>query len=160
MSEDLLLVFYRNKATGAKDGLILGPSDENSYNVLDKMQNGEIVRCEVSRPRNERHHRLAFKLMKEVYKNQNLYSTFETMYDAFKIATGHFDMFIMPSGEKVIRTRSLAWHMMDQTEFQQWWEKLLEFLTQKVIPSLNRKDLEQHVYEMLGGPTPRDTEKK
>lgn len=150
MSEDVLLGVHKSIAFGAKDGITLHPSDTASYEALSGMQDGEIVRCEISRPRNARHHRLAFALMKEVFKNQTMYSTFENMYDMLKYATGHFDMFVMPGGEKVIRPRSLAWHMMDQTEFQQWWDKFLDVILNKIIPATKRADLEKRIYEMLG----------
>lgn len=157
MSEDVLLsVAHSYAGFGRPDGVTLHPSDTNSYEVLNAMQNGELVRCEISRPRNARHHRLAFALMREVFKNQTMYSTFENMYDMLKYATGHFDMFVMPGGEKVIRPRSLAWHMMDQAEFEQWWDKFLDVILNKILPATKRADLEQRVYEMLGEVTPKD----
>lgn len=159
MSEDVLLTVQKNHAGGVRDAVVLAPSDMNSYDVVSAMTEGEVVRCEISRPRNARHHRLAFALLKEVYKNQQIYSTFENMYDAIKIATGLFDMFVLPGGERVFRTRSLAWHMMDQSEFNEWWDKFLNVILNHIIPATKRADLEQRVYEMLGETTPKDLAK-
>ena len=128
----------------------LVPSDANSAEVLGDLAAGEIVRCKIERPRNAKHHRLAFALMKEVYKNQKLYSTFEIMYDALKVATGHFDLFVLPGGEKVLRPRSLAWHLMDQTEFEHWWSKFLDVILNQILPATNKAALEKHIYDMLG----------
>lgn len=145
VSEDVLLQKW--------DGKLIG-SDSHSEEFLATISNGEVVRCEIVRPRNERHHRLAFALMREVFKNQSMYATFQCFYDAIKMATGCFDTYYVQDFDGVYREtrrmRSLAWHMMDQTEFEEWWNKLLDVILKYILPATARADLEKRVYDMLG----------
>lgn len=132
------------------DGITLHPSDSHSYDVLAAMPDKEVVRCEISRPRNRRHHNLAQALISEIYKNQTMFATRETMVDAIKIAIGHYDAFTNVLGKEVVRPRSIAWHMMDQTEFEEWWHKFLGVILTNILPHANNTELEKHIYHMLG----------
>lgn len=153
MSDDILLQLVRSGFGG--DSTLIA-TDTYAHEVLDGMPNMEIVRCEISRPRNRRHHNLAMGLLRIVFENQMEYATLETMLDHIKIIIGHYDAYTLKDGTKVAKLRSIAWHEMDQAEFEEWWDKFLVVILDSILPGTKRPDLEQRVYEMLGEITPKD----
>ena len=150
MAEDVLL---------AKKGSGLFPTDADSAEALEKIKSGEVVRCEIVRPRNARHHRLAMALLQEVFKHVqdfNTYPSFKIFYDNLKVGVGCCDWYKTPEGHEYAVPRSWAWHMMGQEEFQQNWDVVLKYITTRLLPGVSNADLEKRVYQILGGPWPED----
>lgn len=150
MAEDALLA----KRNGG-----LFPTDVVSDEVIGKIPQGVVVKCEIVRPRNERHHRLAMALLKKVFSTVQDFDTFPTFkifYDHLKVNVGCCDWYTAPDGTRYAIPRSWAWHMMDQAEFQENWDVVMKYVTTVYLPGVDNAVLEQEVYEMLGGPTPQD----
>ena len=164
MAEDVLLIKSKNS---------LIPSDTHSQEAFDRIPDGEVVRCETSRPRNARHHRLAMALLREVVFPQvqdfSTFPDFETFYRQLKIGVGCCEWIEAgadicdQTGHVLIRKGdfypvplSWSWEMMDQTTFQETWDIVVKYITTRLLPAVKNEDLEQRVYEMLGGPTPND----
>lgn len=113
--------------------------------------NGECV-LEGRRPRNLDHHKKFWKLMTVIYQNQEHYASPEQVCTAFKLATGHFDVVRYKVNGHVIdrhETRSISFPKMDQTAFDEFWNKAVHFCVTQVIPGLDRMELEREILELI-----------
>lgn len=142
------------------DTVCLVAADQESAKVLEKMHEGESIHVKGSRQRNPGHHRKAFALLNEVYQSQTYYATLEDMLDDIKISIGHCKKVISLQGG-VVRyiPKSINWGSMDQTTFEQFYDKMVNFIISEIIPLTKSADLERRVYEILGEPGPQQLER-
>ena len=126
----------------------LKAADEASAEALAGIKMGEVVSCQIKRPRNLAHHRLFWALMQKVAENQSHYADAEQVCAAFKIATGHCD-YVQTSHGMVGIPKSISFSKMSQEEFRAFFNKALDYLTTHVIPGLDSKTLEREVNDMI-----------
>lgn len=138
----------------AGNAVYLAASDDHSITILRGLKDGETVRCKINRPRNPRHHRLAWAMIGLIFKNQERFPTEEAMVDAIKYMTGHFDEIELPNGKRFHKLRSLSWEKMDQTQFKQWFDRFVQVTLEHIIPGLNKADFEREIYAMIGEKVP------
>jgi len=125
------------------------PVDEAGEDALKAIPNGEIVKVKWSRPRNLKHHRLYWALMSILWQNQSRYATIEELSDVVKCWTGHCTV-IQGNGREIRIPKSISFAKMDQTEFSQYWDRVVEFAVTRIIPGLDRDDLIREVMSMVG----------
>ena len=128
----------------------LVPWDEQSEAVLAKIPVNEIVMINIKRPRNILHHRKLFALLNLVVSNQEHYQSVEHLLAAIKVEAGHCDTYPMKDGNVAYIPKSINFASMDQTAFDPFWDKAVDFIVTKVIPDMNRADLENEILEIVG----------
>ena len=126
----------------------LQPADDAAVKFVGRLKLHELVAVEAKQPRNLAHHRKFWKLMEIVAHNQQHYKSAEEVCAAFKVAVGHCD-FVQTKHGLVGIPRSISFASMDQTEFDAFYSKAVEYLTTEVIPGLNKDALRRGVEEML-----------
>jgi hypothetical protein len=83
----------------------------------------------IRRPRNPKHHRLAFAVMKKVVDNCDLWPSVEILLDDLKLATGHAELRINAfTGERQFKAKSINFAAMSQDEFRPWFDKVIDKL--------------------------------
>ena len=127
--------------------------------VLYKIQDGEVLHIKMTRPRNVKHHRKAFGLLNAVFMSQTAYSTLEDMLDDIKIALGHCRVFKGIDGSDRVVPLSISFSSMDQHSFNEFYDRMVDFILTKILPMTDRADLEQQVYNILGEAGPQQLEK-
>lgn len=135
--------FFRRVLNG------LRPDDSEAEEALRGIGKDEIVGLVIRRPRNPRHHRLFFALLKIVFENQERYRSEAELLAAIKIATGHCVPITLTSGEKAFIPSSISFGAMDQSAFEAFWEKVCTLVCTKIIPNLKREDLEAELLTMV-----------
>lgn len=133
-----------------REGTRLAAKDSISADMIAELKNGECYVCTIRRPRNPRHHRLAWGLFDLVFRNQTTYATTQELVAAIKIATGHFDTGRTVDGLPWVQPKSIRYASMDQQSFNEWWNKALDVIITKILPAVDKVDLEQQVMEMVG----------
>jgi hypothetical protein len=93
------------------------PADEETRALGRKYKLGEVYKAEVVKPRNLKHHRLAFALLNLTYQNQDRYTNFNVFRKAVAIAAGHVDELITLDGEVLLQPRSISFDALDEVEF-------------------------------------------
>jgi hypothetical protein len=131
------------------------PTDNMGYEQLATIANDELVKVTIVRPRNIRHHRLAFALLQLVFEAQDTYSTLDSMLDAIKLAVGHSTEILGLDGKPHVIPLSISFASLDQNAFKEFYEKMLNVILNKILPNTGRQDLEQRAYEILGEVTPQ-----
>lgn len=138
-------------------GGTLIPSTEEAREWLSTVKTGEVLRIKASRPRNIKHHQKFFALLQLIYQNQTHYKSVDDILLAFKYHIGHGHWVItkplrsnqnaMLDGVKVFQPHSISFAKMDQSEFEDFYNNALDFVTTVVIPGLSKDDLAAELWE-------------
>ena len=102
---------------------------------------------DAKRSRSPHHHRKLFALLKLIHANQERYRSTDELLAAIKVHLGHCDTVFMRDGTEVRIPKSIAFESMDQAEFAEFYERVLDCVCEEIIPNLNREDLKQELLE-------------
>lgn len=127
----------------------LQPSDRATADALAQIPPCEIVRVEIKRPRNIRHHRLYWGMLQKICDNLDNVRP-EILNDVIKLRTGHVQVLKTRQGIVEI-PGSISFDKMDQNEFRDFYERAVGFICTDIIPGLNAADLQRELIEMMGG---------
>lgn len=135
----------------------LHPTDQASIKALRQIPDRTIVKIQLSIPRNVRHHRMFFALINLVFEAQReprQFPTREALLDALKIAIGHVREVRGIRGETYIVPDSISFGRMDQLQFREFFDSAVRVILEKILPGVERRDLEQQIYDILHEPGP------
>ena len=116
---------------------------------MPRVKVGDVVKVRISQPRNTKHHRKFFALMKLVFENQEYYDTLDDLIFAVKAATGHCKVYEKPDGTTFFAPRSIAFSNMDQTAFNLFYDRVLELVCTRIIPGLDDGDLRVEIERIV-----------
>lgn len=104
-------------------------ADDAGKDLLRKIKVGKMVKCDVSQPRNIKHHRKFFALLNTVWAAAGDWPTVDDLLIELKIKLGITrDVVIRESGEMVKIVGSISFAAMDQTEFDKFYESAIQAL--------------------------------
>ena len=127
----------------------LAPVDDAGRATVAKLGKGEIVAITMRRPRNIGHHRKLFALLSLIHENQSRYPTVEDLLDAIKVHIGHCTTLKLKDGREVYVPKSISFANMDQSAFEQFWDRIVDVVTTQIIPGLSRVDLERELMDLV-----------
>jgi hypothetical protein len=127
---------------------VLRPANAPAEAAMQKIKLGSEVRVEIKRPRNIRHHKKFFAMLKIVFENQEHYQSMDVLLGVCKLATGWADVVQTKHGT-VGLPKSIAFHKMNAEQFEQFYERAVDWVAQEVIPGLQRGDLDESVEREL-----------
>lgn len=129
-------------------GIGLVAADDLALEVLQKIEANKDVLVWLKRSRNPAHHRKFMALVKLIFDNQTKYASREALLTAIKIGVGHCDFYQV--GEKsAFVPRSLAFEAMDQTEFERFYDAVVQVVTSQIIPGLKPGELRRQLEEFV-----------
>lgn len=100
--------------------------DDQGKDVLRKIKVGEVVQCEITKPRNLAHHRKFWALLNCFWECAGDWSSPYAILIELKVRLGHVHrVVIRETGEIVSVPRSISFASMDQLEFDAFYEKAL-----------------------------------
>lgn len=129
------------KAKGA-----LRPGDRASEDDFARIPEGAEVFVEIRRPRSLKHHKKFMALVGLIFQHQSKYQTRDQLLTAIKLRTGHYDTYIV-NDKPVVVPKSLAFDSLDQTAFEDFYDRTLDIVVTEIIPGLRKADLKR---ELLG----------
>jgi hypothetical protein len=111
---------------------------------------GDIVTCDVVKPRSGPRHRWFWACITTVHDNLSdalatKYPTTESLVAAMKVLTGWCDTFWLPDGREVIRPRSIAFAAMTEPDFAAFTERCMELVSKYLLPGVNPDDLRREI---------------
>jgi hypothetical protein len=141
--------------------------------ALRHVRLGDVVTCDVRRPRNQARHRWFWACISLVHANlpgppvadafddadpehepedrgkslAEKYPRPENLVDALKVLTGWCDTFWLPDGREVIRPRSIAFHAMSEPDFAAFCERCMDLVSKYLLPGVNPNDLRREIDE-------------
>jgi hypothetical protein len=108
-----------------KDGLYaLSQVDEDQ---IKKLKLNVEYKFKVTQPRNGPFHRKGMALFNLAYQNQEHFNNFDSCRKWITMSAGHYVETITPTGV-MYDAKSLAWDKMDNTEFEQVYSDVLDFI--------------------------------
>lgn len=137
----------------------LHPTDKASIEAMRNIPERSIVKIQLSIPRNVRHHRMFFALINLTFEAQREPCTFptrEALLDALKIAIGHVREVRGIRGETYIVPDSISFGRLDNMAFREFFDSAVKVILEKILPGVEKKELEAQIYNMLHEPGPGD----
>jgi hypothetical protein len=133
-------------------GLI--PDDEQSAEYVQKIKLGNVVSCEVKRPRNHAFHRKFFAMLSLTHNNQDQFPDTklgrEQMLSWVKIHTGLVDYWKDPlKGDWRASPRSISFSSMDDLAFAEFYDAAKDLIFEHLIPMATPSDVVNFEREML-----------
>jgi Protein of unknown function (DUF1367) len=123
--------------------------DDAAKEILRKIKVGKVVKCEITTPRNLHHHRKFFALLTTVWQAAGEWATVEDLLVELKIKLGVTqDVVIRESGEIVKIVGSISFAKMDQTAFDEFYERSIRALC-KMAGGIDSDMLRQEVLQQL-----------
>ena len=138
------------KAVFIKQLGTLRPVDREGEEALAKIKNGQQVMVEVKQPRNPDHHRKFFALLNTVYENTEKFPSVDALLSVVKLMVGHCDTIISGKGEAFHHPKSINFASMGQTEFNEFYDKSLDAICERIMPGTTREELENEVLIKTG----------
>lgn len=123
------------------------PSNRTSEDAMQKLKTGEEYMVEVKRPRNLKHHKKFFALIGLVFDNQSRYQSTDELLDMIKIAAGHVDVRVSPSGQEYKIPKSINFASMDQAAFDVFYQSVVDVVCKYFIPGLDQGELKRELME-------------
>jgi hypothetical protein len=126
--------------------------DAAGEEVLADIPNNELVRVQISRPRNPQHHRKWRALIAAIFPHQDTYPTEDMLIAAIKVALGYGDTIKLPDGRAIIVPKSLSFAKLDQVGFDAFYDRALSLILNKILPGVGKSELEQEISGILAQP--------
>ncbi len=115
-----------------KYGSALHAGDERGESGLRRYGQGEWVACDIKSDRVLPHHRKWWAIFHDAYNNQEKFLSEKDFEVWLKIKAGHYDEHITADGQMVYIAKSIAFENMDQSEFQGFYDKTVDFMNELV----------------------------
>ena len=129
----------------------LRPADDNANRLLSKLKLGALVMVEIRRPRNAKHHRKWWVLVQLIADNLEGHYPAERISDLIKVRIGHVTRIRTMSGVTEL-PKSISFASMDQTAFEDFYDRAIAYICSDLLPGLDRDDLTREVLALLDGP--------
>ena len=127
----------------------LVPADDAARAALSKIKHGSDIEVEIRRPRNIQHHRKFWALLNLVFENQDKYEEPEHLLAALKASVGHCDFLPGKDGMLVAVPKSIAFHKMDQTAFNEFYDRCVDKIARHFLPGVDSEALRREVEELI-----------
>ena len=134
------------KAIFRKELGCLRPVGPEADELLRRWKLGDLVTVDVKRPRNIAHHAKFFAMLNLIWLNQEHYKSVEEVLTAFKFAIGHTQKINTRRGMIEV-PKSISFARMDQTAFDEFYSKAVDFVCAEVVPGLAKEDLQKELLE-------------
>lgn len=130
----------------------LMPTDEESYQAIDRLERDEEVQVRLVRERSNPQLRLFWTVLDHVAKNTD-WEDSERLLIALKVRLGRYDLCQLPNGKTVPVPHSISFDKMPQEQFQVFFDRAVQVICQDVLGGY---DSQQLVREAQGyAETPR-----
>jgi len=127
----------------------LVPADIMADELLGGIPEGREVLVSIRRPRNPKHHRLLFALLRKVRDNSDQWDSDQALLDDLKLATGLFETRVNLVTKKAYAVPgSISFASMSQDQFRVWFDQVLVVLATNVLGCMT-EELRAEIMEMV-----------
>ncbi len=142
------------RAVVKKKNNALHPVDDRSLHFISRIPEGKDVLVEInSRPRNLRHLRLYWAIVRFLQENVFEHKDKEIIHLAIKKATGLVYMFRdVDTGDILFGEKSISFENMDQDRFDQFFDSAVKTIAERwMAPGTTEESVRQELYAMVDG---------
>lgn len=140
------------------NGCLVADSPEDAEH-LSKFKFGEVIRAEVTRPRNYRFHRKFFALLNHAYscweqedvdtKHGKALKSFDRFRKDLTILAGYYEQEVRLDGSIRTEAKSISFAEMDEEEFGKLYDAMISVILKHVLTNYTRDDIDRVVDETL-----------
>ena len=127
------------------------PANAQAEEALNAIPKGEWRRVKVWLPRNTKHHRKYFALLNAIFPHQSMWPTFNKFREKFEEALGFGEYHVNGRGERYFEKDSIDFSSMDQSEFEEFYERAVDLILTRILPGVQSDDLEREINDILEG---------
>ena len=121
----------------------IAPANDETFERIAKIKTGDSIIVDYKPRRNYKHHKKLFSMLQFVFENQSYYQDLDNILEVVKFRAGYFDTIVTHTGKKHFKSKSIAFHNMDQTEFEVFYNKAIDVCLE-IIPQ-DRMALEEAI---------------
>jgi hypothetical protein len=119
-----------------------------------KLKLNEDYEIEIKKARNILFHKKYFALIKLVWLNlpesfDKLYPHPDNFRKAVQIMAGFSNTFYLLDGTQIIESKSIAFENMDELEFWELYNKVLDVIIKYILPLTTKEEIEQEIFNFL-----------
>lgn len=112
---------------------------------------GDVLRADIHKPRNPKHHRLAMATIALLVEHVEGIDTIEQALTIAKVGMGYCDPVIDGgTGKTLWVMRSIAFDAMDETEFSTFHRDLCRFIAKRYLPNMTPEQVADMAQIMEG----------
>lgn len=129
----------------------LFPADEEGTDLLKAMAQGKEVMVTVHAPRNPKHHRLFFALLRKMIDGGVWEGDEDGLKDYLKYATGLVDTKVDHIGGVHYVPRSIAFESMDQAGFNKFFDRACYVVANNLLGGADWIELRDEIVNLVEG---------
>lgn len=130
----------------------LAPRYNSDSELFQRLKMGSIVKCKVANPRNYKHHKKFFALLRLTFENLPLplverwnIQTEQDMLRRFKRDLGYYTLRQNEYGETEIEYQSISFATMEQHEFEHFYNDAVNLVLNRYIRGLDKETLREEI---------------
>ena len=135
-----------HKAKGA-----LHPVTDDARDVMRALADGSDVMVTVTAPRNPKHHRLFFALLKRIVDSGAWPYDVDSLLEWIKYRVGHVRVLDV-GGRRYVTPKSIAFASMGQDKFRRFFERAVYHLSTEILGDPNWESLRDEIIAAVDGP--------
>jgi hypothetical protein len=136
----------------------LYPDNEESANYLFQVKQGNVLSCDVKKPRNYEFLKKYMAMLNHgfehwepetEYKGIVIEKNFDKFREDVQIMAGYNDPYFNIKGELRLKSRSISFGNMSEEDFEKLYSAVINVLLNMVFQNYKREDLDDVVNELL-----------
>jgi len=138
-------IYLRRKMGG------LFPTTYLSEQFIQGMEEGATYKAVLTRPRKIKHNAKYWVLLSVIAPHGG-YTDVKRLHRDIKIGLGMFTTYKNAfTGKQEMEVDSTSFDNMDQLEFEPYYDKVIELILTRILPNVNKDDLEAQVLDIMSG---------
>ncbi len=126
-------------------------ADDASVDASKRFKLGDIYRAEIVRPRSLKTLGRYWVLCQMILDNTEMFRSKEQVSDYLKIRTGHSTSIVSKStGEIFHVANSIDFDSLDETQFQDFWQRVCDVVVADVLPGITQHEIENEIAKIVG----------
>lgn len=130
----------------------LYPSDETSQSYFNKIASCKNIFVRIQTPRNIKHHRKLFALLKLVVDNTECFESTKVLLNYIKLNIGYCEIHKIKIPNLDIDTyiqypKSMDFSTMKQEDFNIFYDKAVDFIIKNIIQNITKEEIEKQILE-------------
>ena len=101
---------------------------DTDYDKMKRIKVGDLLQCEIKKPRNYQFHKKFFGLLNMVFQNQERYSNIDHLRHDLTIEAGYYTLRHNLKGEQIYEANSISFSKMNEKTFEEYYNKCLDVI--------------------------------
>ena len=107
---------------------VIYPRYRRDLEEVSKLKSNVVYELTYKKARNPEHHNKYWALCRLVLGNSGRFKTEEQVSDWLKFESRNIDVIGISKGMTYVKLKSINYQSMDQSEFEQFWESIIDYV--------------------------------